>query len=707
MLNMQNDDTCTSEISSANGDDFETIDVLSSGKECSVVELEQESEDDKQDQDDIEVSPEKKKRAKRVPKRWVLHKEIEHLTFPAVMDTTAKRQFVRKVLNDAEADFSIDSCGYCSKNERQGSADKYFCEWFCAGKNRFGCSFSCKIIVNFSDETAAIFTAGSHVHCEDKHATQKRKSKTGAWGIAPNHRHFIQTKIGEGQTAKQILKLMRKENLEPLPSYQQLCNFISVTRKELFSEFAEDDLGTFSKWLDRNGYREDLADDEMFVLPDPLLPEEISWGQGNLKIVAALSTKTLLTNAIHQQDSSQPSFVTVDGTYSLLANGWPTVVLGTVDWNHMFRCVGIAISSNEDEECFDAAIQSISKGITVIHPGRSLKPSNSGAMYTMQDGAKAIFNAVTTNINPKIAMNCWFHMKQSLHKRKSGFDIEANYSKFAADVECLHAAQSKTEFDHGASLFMEKWTALEPTMAVWMQEEYFRWRQYFYASCSQPGLPSVNNSQESFHKWMKEHGTSRKRLSCGAFLHIMRDYMKDLSHPMEHGRPFPESFTLDYSDWRKAQEWANSTVNTHNLVFMNEAKSRFCVPAASFLEGTPCREEVKVALQRWKQSDKPIRHEDFDAYFARRAKFYVLKKLQASAIFSPFILFSCSCTAYNKTAFCKHSLGLGIMQKEFNVPAHLSLDAIGPKKKRGRKKIASNVRFEGQEATNCKKKIKK
>lgn len=109
-------------------------------------------------------------------------------------------------------------------------------------------------------------------------------------------------------------------------------------------------------------YKENLADEEMFVLPDPLLPEDISWVQSQWKIVAVLSTKKLLRNAILQQDSSQPSFVSVDGTYSLLANGWPTLVVGTIDWHHKFCLIGIAVSSNEDEECFEAALQSLSKG---------------------------------------------------------------------------------------------------------------------------------------------------------------------------------------------------------------------------------------------------------------------------------------------------------------------------------------------------------
>jgi hypothetical protein len=116
-----------------------------------------------------------------------------------------------------------------------------------------------------------------------------------------------------------------------------------------------------------------------------------------------------------------------------------------------------------------------------------------------------------------------------------------------------------------------------------MQEEYFRWRQYFYAACSPPGVPSVNNSQESFHKWLKDHGTGRKRMSTGAFLHAMHKFLRDLSHPTEHGAPFPECFTLSNKDWRSAQERANSTVKTDNFVFGNKNETAFCVPSFVFV----------------------------------------------------------------------------------------------------------------------------
>ena len=99
----------------------------------------------------------------------------------------------------------------------------------------------------------------------------------------------------------------------------------------------------------------------------------------------------------------------------------------------------------------------------------------------------------------------------------------------------------------------------------------------------------------------------------------------------------------------------------------------------------PLANDVKTALIKWKQSLLPINNvnsaETFDAYFARRGKFYKLKKLANSAMKSPFVHFSCSCPAYNKGAFCKHSIGLGIMKHVFKVPVECCIENLGAEKK--------------------------
>ena len=73
----------------------------------------------------------------------------------------------------------------------------------------------------------------------------------------------------------------------------------------------------------------------------------------------------------------------------MLGNGWPTLVIGTVDWDQKYRTIAVVFTSQEDQPAFTAALHSISSAINMCFPGHKLL-----AKFTMQDGAPAIFNAV-------------------------------------------------------------------------------------------------------------------------------------------------------------------------------------------------------------------------------------------------------------------------------------------------------------------------
>jgi hypothetical protein len=85
--------------------------------------------------------------------------------------------------------------------------------------------------------------------------------------------------------------------------------------------------------------------------------------------------------------------------------------------------------------------------------------------------------------------------------------------------------------------------------------------------------------------------------------------------------------------------------------------------------------------------------ETFDAYFARCGKFNKLQKLANSVSKSPFVHFSCSCLAYNKGAFSKHSIGLGIMKHVFKVPVECCIENLGAEKKNRTQKKTTDTRF--------------
>ena len=323
---------------------------------------------------------------------------------------------------------------------------------YCAARSRYKCPVEVKIVVDFEPFHCVVLKSGNHDHSIDNHATAegKRKSKSGSWGIAHHLRPFITELVVQGKLPKEILRALQDGKLEPKPTIQQLRNFAAKVHRNVTSDLPSDNIGSFIKWVRDHQLTESTSDEEVFVLPDPILPETVACEdliQSKLRLVCVLSTRKLLHNAVQQQDNFWCYFVCIDGTFNLLANSWPTLIIGTVDLRHSFRLIGIAISSNEDAPSFKAALQSLSAGIAICFPGRHLQ-----ADYTMQDGAEAIYNATQQVRKPKTVLSCWFHVKQAVKKRQHEFSGD-NFARFYEDLDALQVSTTSSISEHRIRMY--------------------------------------------------------------------------------------------------------------------------------------------------------------------------------------------------------------------------------------------------------------
>jgi hypothetical protein len=71
----------------------------------------------------------------------------------------------------------------------------------------------------------------------------------------------------------------------------------------------------------------------------------------------------------------------------------------------------------------------------------------------------------------------------------------------------FQASQTDVDFHHGATLFVQKWIKKEKDITFWFDNEYFNWRQNFFACASPPGIPSTNNSLENGNRLLKKFAT--------------------------------------------------------------------------------------------------------------------------------------------------------------------------------------------------------
>jgi hypothetical protein len=568
----------------------------------------------------------------------------------------------------------------------QDLKEKFVQQFYCAAKTRFGCPFEAKLETFVDDGYSVLSQTEDHVH---DYSADKEQHHEVPRGIAIHVQEFIKTVLmSNGKIRpKDIMRKIRDAKILPKPEMSQIKNFLARVRNELFSSLKTDDYGSLVRWIADNQFHEHLAEDEMFVLPGAVYPESLEWDDvSRIRLVFVLSTKALLRNIIHQQDSTMPNLQVCDGTFNLLANGSPTLVLGTLDWDHKFRLEGIGYTSHHDEEAFTALYKSAAAGTALIAAGRTLKGD-----YTMQDGAREIFNASTKVLAPKVIGSCLFHAAQAIENKKAEFSSKQSFNDFKKDFKILQAVSSSTIFHHAATLFIGKWDCKEPAISAWYDDNYLKWRQTFYPAATPPGIPATNNANENFNGCLKLEGTQRTLMSTGQFLHAMGNNLRHLSHGDEMGAPFPLHPTLSLHDWRVAQEWLKAVGIA--AVFANRDKSAFMVPSSLFLGTKPTLQDMRAQLARWKQKDTPIEGENFHAYTFRMGSFYRLKILRGQAVLCAELILSCTCPFYAKKHKCKHCLGVGIAMKLFPVPIDMSLERIGVRNpdgtlKRGRKRLA-------------------
>jgi hypothetical protein len=170
------------------------------------------------------------------------------------------------------------------------------------------------------------------------------------------------------------------------------------------------------------------------------------------------------------------------------------------------------------------------------------------------------------------------------------------------------------------------------------------------------------------------------------------------------GAPWPQHLQLLHHDWRKAQEWL-SRVARHILPTKDE--SSIFVPASETVCSHMSKEEFKDSCRKYNQKVQPLQAECFDAYVKRRGAFYKLKPIVCNHQQSDFVVYSCICPHYQRKAFCKHCIGVGIWKQKFAIPAEMSIAALGGKGKRGRKKRLANTCYGADAKVPAHKKHKK
>jgi hypothetical protein len=224
----------------------------------------------------------------------------------------------------------------------------------CTGFRRYGCTYELKVVEDSANETWSVYE-GEEPHCHDAFSESTA-------GIPQHYKTTIEKEVASGKYPRDIYEEILLHSPKTIVQMKQVQGAVHRLRKKLLCEFPDDSIGYLQQFLKSNTLSNASEEHDVGVLPGWHVSDagsclEKSNKAANLHFT--LTTKALLRQAVSQNEGQLCSFVDIDGTYNLVSNGYPCLILGTVDAKHCFRLLGFTVSMHEDEAAFASALQAV------------------------------------------------------------------------------------------------------------------------------------------------------------------------------------------------------------------------------------------------------------------------------------------------------------------------------------------------------------
>jgi hypothetical protein len=212
----------------------------------------------------------------------------------------------------------------------------------CTGFRRYGCTYELKVVEDSANETWSVYE-GEEPHCHDAFSESTA-------GIPQHYKTTIEKEVASGKYPRDIYEEILLHSPKTIVQMKQVQGAVHRLRKKLLCEFPDDSIGYLQQFLKSNTLSNASEEHDVGVLPGWHVSDagsclEKSNKAANLHFT--LTTKALLRQAVSQNEGQLCSFVDIDGTYNLVSNGYPCLILGTVDAKHCFRLLGFTVSMHE------------------------------------------------------------------------------------------------------------------------------------------------------------------------------------------------------------------------------------------------------------------------------------------------------------------------------------------------------------------------
>ena len=143
----------------------------------------------------------------------------------------------------------------------------------------------------------------------------------------------------------QIRRLVRSKFPDLEISLSKVQGFVARQRSKVKDSFTENTIEGISTFIKANLYSDNIPENKLFVLSHKLEVEP-------MRSIVLMSTVNLLSLVVRMDEMYQTMILSMDGTYKLLWNEFPFIVVGAVDIMHRLHQNVFVFTSHEDENGF-------------------------------------------------------------------------------------------------------------------------------------------------------------------------------------------------------------------------------------------------------------------------------------------------------------------------------------------------------------------
>ena len=415
--------------------------------------------------------------------------------------------------------------------------EKDVCSWRFVNESKSGSTFYYTCTISSCPSKCYILCGDSTdiYRSNDKHLNHEKSKR----GLDDKTKECIAKIYETGTTLPLQILYQLKQQHDISVSKTSLANYLVSYKKKKFGN-STIYLHEVEEFCEKYNHVP-VSEDEVFV-------SNYSIDEIEASFIIFLTTKRLL--GLVKFNSKH---VCADATYKLVWQGYPVLIVGTINKEKKFHPYGLALTVNEETVDFEFIFRSIKDGAKNIFDNDFIPNS------LVADASGAIMNGFSRVFGePDKRIMCWAHMIRNVDKHANLVNDKKQWPKIRTDIEALQVAANSEMFTKGAQLFCDKCVAFPDFLSYfktqWLDRN-FGWYKGYATT-----IPSTNNALESFYRTIKQHHTFGKRAPVGQFFELVRTKMivswsLDRSPSNINAKLFSTVPDMTLEDYTKAYQW--------------------------------------------------------------------------------------------------------------------------------------------------------